>query len=189
MKKLVLIFAGLLLGLNAWAVDVEGVDLPEKLHIGDHDLVLNGAGVRNRFVFFDMYVAALYLTAKTNSSEAILSSNGEKRLALHMVQDVSSETLSKSFYRAIAHNLTRAELTALEPQLKQLDVLFAMMSEATEGDVITMDYVPGKGTEIAFNDVTIGVIEGAAFNSALLKVWLGINPVQENLKKKLLGGQ
>ncbi len=188
MKRVLWLVCCLVLSWNACAVDVEGVHLPETLHLGDRDLVLNGAGVRNRFVFFDMYVAALYLTAKTNSSDAILSGTGEKRLSLHMVRDVSSGTLSRSFYRAVAHNLTRAELAALEPQLQQLDVLFAMMSEAKEGDVITLDYIPGKGTEIAFNDVTIGVIDGAAFNVALLKVWLGNSPVQENLKKKLLGG-
>ncbi len=188
MKNLVLIFAGLLLGLNAWAVDVGGVDLPEKLHLGDRDLVLNGAGVRTRYVFFDMYVAALYLTARTNSGEAVLSGDGGKRMALHMLRDVSSETLSTSFKRTIVRNLAAADLTAIDAQLKQLDVLFGMMSEAKEGDIITMDYIPGKGTEIAFNDVTIGVIEGAAFNSALLSIWLGSRPVQEQLKKKLLGG-
>ncbi|HLY95695.1 MAG TPA: chalcone isomerase family protein, partial [Sideroxyarcus sp.] len=60
-------------------------------------------------------------------------------------------------------------------------------SEAKQGDVITMDYLQGRGTEIDFNDVTIGVIEGAAFNHALLGIWLGRKPVQEALKKELLG--
>ncbi len=187
MKKILLMFFCASLSWSAFAVDVDGVNLPESLRVGDRDLVLNGAGIRSMF-FFDMYVAALYLTEKSNNGEAILSSGTEKRLALHMVRDVSSETLSRSFHRAIVRNLAPAELTALEPQIKQLDVLFAMMSEAKKGDVLTMDYVPGKGTEIAFNDVTIGVIEGAAFNAALLRVWLGNSPVQEKLKKKLLGG-
>ena len=189
MKRLSLIVVCFLLSWSACAVEVEGVQLSEKLNVGDHDLVLNGAGVRTRFVFLDMYVAALYLAEKQGSSDAILASNGEKRMALHMLSDVSSETLSKSFYRTIALNLTPAELAALDVQLKQLGVLFGMMSEATKGDVITMNYLPGRGTEINFNDVTIGVIEGAAFNSALLRVWLGIKPVQDGLKKKLLGGQ
>jgi long-chain acyl-CoA synthetase len=105
-----------------------------------------------------------------------------------MLRDVSSETLSKLFNDAIRRNLTPAELEALDVQLKQLAVLFSMLSEAKQGGVLTMDYLRGRGTEIDFNDVTIGVIEGAAFNRALLGIWLGRKPVQEALKKELLGG-
>ncbi len=188
MQRIMLICC-MLLSWNAFSAEVEGVQLPDTLHVGEHDLVLNGAGVRSRLVFFDMYVAALYLTEKRSSSDAVLSSDSEKRLELHMLRDVSSETLSKSFNKTIRLNLAPSELAALDAQLKQLSVLFSMMSEAAKGDVITMAYQPGKGTEIDFNDVTIGMIEGSAFNVALLKVWLGAKPVQENLKKKLLGGQ
>ena len=189
MKRLSLMAVCLLLSWNACAAEVEGVKLPDTLHVGERNLVLNGAGVRSRFYFFDMYVAALYLPEKKTNREAILSGDGERRMELHMLRDVSSETLSKSFNKSIRLNLAPADLAALDVQLKQLSVLFSMMSEATEGDVITMDYLPGRGTEIDFNDVTIGRIEGAAFNVALLKVWLGNKPVQESLKKKLLGGQ
>ena len=187
MKTILLMFCALL-SWGAAAAEVEGVSLSERLHVGTRDLVLNGAGVRSRFIFFDLYVAALYLPEKTKSGDAVLSGTGENRLALHILRNIDSETLSKSFHKAIALNLTRAELAALEVQLRQFSALFTMMSEAKEGDVITMHYAPGKGTNINFNDVTIGRIEGAAFNRALLKVWLGSKPVQEDLKKELLGG-
>ncbi len=187
MKKVLLMLCCALLTWNACAVEVEGVELPDRLHIGQRDLVLNGAGVRSKF-FFDMYVAALYLTEKKSSSDAILSAAGQNRVALHMLRGIGSETLSKSFNKAISQNLTPVELGAIADELRQLSRLFIMMREAKEGDVITMDYLPEKGTQINFNDVTIGVISGAAFNVALLKVWLGKKPVQDDLKKGLLGG-
>lgn len=177
-----------LLSWGAAAVEVDGIGLSDRLHVGQRDLVLNGAGVRSRFFFFDLYVAALYLPEKTKSSDAILSGTGENRMALHILRTIDSETLSKSFHKSIARNLAPAELAALDVQLRQFSTLFSLMSEAQKGDVITMDYAPGKGTNINFNDVTIGRIEGAAFNRALLKVWLGSKPVQEDLKKELLGG-
>jgi hypothetical protein len=188
MKKILLMLCCVLLNWNAFAAEVEGVKLPDTLYVGERVLVLNGAGVRSMFIF-DMYVAALYLTEKKGSSDAILSSDSGKRMEMHMLRNVSSDTLSKSFSKSIRLNLTQAELAALDVQLKQMSALFSMMSEAKEGDVLTMDYLPGRGTEISFNNVTIGTIEGAAFNAALLKVWLGNKPVQERLKKKLLGGQ
>jgi hypothetical protein len=188
MNKTLLMLCCAMLSWNACAVEVEGVSLPDRLHVGTRDLVLNGAGVRSRFIFFDLYVAALYLTEKTKSGDAVLSGAGENRMAMHILRNIDSETLSKSFHKSIARNLTRAELAALDVQLRQFSSLFSLMSEAQEGDVITMDYAPDKGTNINFNDVTIGRIEGAAFNRALLKVWLGSKPVQEDLKKGLLGG-
>lgn len=188
MKRVLSLICCALLSWSACAAEVEGVNLSDRLQVGGRNLVLNGAGVRSRF-FFDQYVAALYLTERKSSSDAVLSGTGGNRVALHMLRDISSETLSKMFYKAINLNLSPAELAALDVQLRQLSSLFSMMSEAKEGDVITLDYLPGKGTQINFNDVTIGRIEGAAFNVALLKVWLGSKPVQEKLKKKLLGGE
>jgi hypothetical protein len=188
MKRSLLLVCCVALGWNAFAAEVEGVKLPDTLQVGERVLLLNGAGVRSMFIF-DMYVAALYLAEKGDSSDAILSGDRARRLEMHMLRDVSSETLSKSFNKSIRLNLAPAELAALDAQLRQMSALFAMMSEAKEGDVLTMDYLPGRGTDISFNDVTIGTIEGAAFNVALLKVWLGNKPVQERLKKKLLGGR
>ncbi len=187
MKRVLLLICCVMLGWNAGAVEVEGVKLPETLHVGERDLVLNGAGVRSKLFVFDMYVAALYLTQKTDRVDAILSGAGENRMAMHMLRDISSETLSKSFNKSIDLNLTSAERASLDAELKQLSMLFAMMSEAKRGDVITLDYLPGQGTAINFNDVTIGRIEGAAFDAALLKVWLGNEPVQKKLKEQLLG--
>jgi hypothetical protein len=38
------------------------------------------------------------------------------------------------------------------------------------------------------NGAARGTIAGAAFNKALLKIWLGAKPAQEDLKKGMLGG-
>ncbi|HLY96379.1 MAG: chalcone isomerase family protein, partial [Sideroxydans sp.] len=124
MKRLSLIAGCLLLSWNAYAAEVEGVRLPDTLHVGQRDLVLNGAGVRSMF-FFHTYVAALYLKEKSTSSDSILSADIENRLELHMLRDVSSEALSKSFNKTIRLNLTPAEMAALDSQLKQLDTLFS----------------------------------------------------------------
>ena len=55
-----------------------------------------------------------------------------------------------------------------------------------EGDVIVLD-LSSTGTQVNLNGKLLGVIEGAAFNQALLRVWLGGNPVDAQLKKAMLG--
>jgi hypothetical protein len=62
-----------------------------------------------------------------------------------------------------------------------------MFADVTEGDPILMTYVPGKGVTVSIKGAEKGTVEGKDFADALFSVWLGPNPVQEDLKKALLG--
>lgn len=56
-----------------------------------------------------------------------------------------------------------------------------------EKDIVALDFVGGE-TKISLNGEARGGIAGERFNSALMRVWLGDQPVQSDLKKALLGG-
>lgn len=187
MKKFICILL-LCLTAQAQAAEVAGVRLADSVHSGSRDLVLNGAGVRSKF-FFDLYVAALYLGEKKSSGAAVLDDGGEKRVALHLLRDISADHLLSAFNTAIAANHTPAELTALDAPLKDFSAIFHTMDEVKKGDVITLDYQPASGTQVSVNGISKGMIAGAAFNTALLKIWLGDKPAQADLRQKLLGGQ
>ena len=47
--------------------------------------------------------------------------------------------------------------------------------------------MPDSGTRVSLDGSAKGTIAGQVFNRALMKVWLGDNPVQESLKKAMLG--
>ncbi|WP_419582428.1 chalcone isomerase family protein, partial [Thiolapillus sp.] len=70
MRWLSMLLIGLLPALVA-AKTLEGVDLPEQVPVEGRNLVLNGAGIREKF-FFDIYVAALYLPARMSDAARIL---------------------------------------------------------------------------------------------------------------------
>ena len=55
------------------------------------------------------------------------------------------------------------------------------------GDVISIDYIPETGTEVRNNNEWRGVIPGNDFYRALLKIWLGNEPVSDSLKQGMLG--
>jgi len=57
------------------------------------------------------------------------------------------------------------------------------------GDVILLDYQPAIGTQLTLNGTLRGTIPGRQLYTALLKIWLGEQPAQDDLKLKLLGGQ
>lgn len=186
MKKILLLSCCVLLSWNASALELAGVKVADSIHLGSRDLMLNGAGVRTKF-FFKIYVAALYLGEKAFVGETALNQPGEKRIALHVLRELSDGQMLHSFNEVMAANHTPAEMQALEPQLKELTEIFHAVKTVKKGDVIALDYLPDSGTQIVVNGVPMGNIAGAAFNRALFKIWLGDKPAQPDLKQKMLG--
>lgn len=170
-----------------FAAEVEGIKIPDRVALDKADLVLNGAGVRTR-VFFRVYVGALYLTQKSNSAQAILSDTGAKRIAMHMLRDLTAEQLFSALNDGLKANHAPGELAKLEPQVKQLEAIFSAVKAAKTGDVILLDYVPGAGTRVTVNADGKGTIPGEDFNRALIRIWLGDQPADGALKKAMLGG-
>jgi hypothetical protein len=53
---------------------------------------------------------------------------------------------------------------------------------------VALDFDPQGGTRVSLNGKELGKpIAGADFYRALLRVWLGDQPVQDSLKRALLG--
>lgn len=175
--------------LPALAAEVEGVKLADKVRLGEAgpELVLNGAGVRTR-VFFKVYVGALYLQQKKNSAEAALADPGAKRVAMHLLRDLTADQLFAALNDGLRNNHTPEQLAAFEPQAKQLEGIFNAVKSAKAGEVILLDFVPGSGTRVVVNGDTRGTIPGEDFSRALLRIWLGENPADAGLKKAMLGG-
>ncbi|OYY46441.1 MAG: hypothetical protein B7Y56_04125 [Gallionellales bacterium 35-53-114] len=187
MKKLFSILL-LCLGTQVYAVEFEGVKLDEQLQLDSHQLILNGTGLRKKF-FFKVYVAALYLTGKKNTSELILADGGAKRMAFHLLREVSGKQMLEAINEVLPANHTAEEMKALEARLAELSRIFGSVAAVKKGEVILFDYLPGSGTRITIAGQQKGRIEGADFNRALLKVWIGDKPVQADMKQTLLGNE
>ena len=76
------------------------------------------------------------------------------------------------------------ELKSLEGHPKTLNALPAAFRE---GDILARDCSPDTGTGLGVNQRQRGPIEAAGFFKALLKVWFGEHPADENLNNGLLG--
>ncbi len=182
------LLAGACLSLGpSFAAEVEGVKLADKVQLGSSELTLNGAGVRTR-VFFKVYVGALYLQKKANATDAVLADAGPKRIAMHVLRDLTAEQLFSALKDGLGNNHSPEQLAKLEPQVKQLEDIFIAVKAAKNGDVILLDYLPGAGTRVTVRGDDKGTIPGEEFNRALLRIWLGNQPVDASLKKAMLGG-
>ena len=185
-----MVFRFLLLFLVAFpalGAEVAGVKLEEKEKVATAELVLNGAGLRKR-AFFQVYAIGLYVTEKKAAAADAIGAAGPKRIAIHMLRDVDADQFSGALADGIKDNHPEAEAAKLEPRVKQLAAIMLDMKEAKNGMRITLDWLPGAGTQVTVQGKPAGApIPGEDFYSALLRIWLGDKPVQADLKKALLG--
>lgn len=168
------------------AADVGGVKVDDKATVAGQDLVLNGAGMRTRLVF-NVYVAALYLPQKSTTVQGVVGVNQTRRMALTLQRDVAADQLLESMRAGLAENNPQTILDTVKPQVEQFATIFKSVGEAKSGQVIEIDYTPANGTRISIDRAVRGTIAGEVFSKALFNVWLGDRPVQESLKKALLG--
>ena len=104
-----------------------------------------------------------------------------------MLRDVGAETFSDALADGIRANHSEADAKALEPKVKQLAATMAEVKEAKKGMVISLEW-NGKATQVLIDGKPAGSpIEGEDFYRGLLRIWLGDKPVQDDLKKALLG--
>jgi hypothetical protein len=176
----------LLAAFPAYAAEVAGVRIEEKERLSNSELTLNGAGLRKR-AFFQVYVIGLYLPEKKTAAADTIGAAGPKRIAIHMVRDVGADQFGDALTDGMKDNVSEAEMKALDPRVKQLMATMGEMKQAKKGMRITLDWTPA-GTQMSVDGKAAGApIAGEDFYRALLKIWLGENPVQADLKKALLG--
>lgn len=177
-----------LLPLAGRGADVAGVKVPDTANIAGQELVLNGAGLRAK-AFFKIYVAALYLPAKKRLAGEVIALPGPKRISMVLQRDITAQQLIDALNEGILDNHTAAEVEKLRSRAEMLSKVMATIGAARSGSIITLDYVPAAGTQVGLDGSTKGApIPGDDFYRALLKIWLGDDPVDASLKKAMLGG-
>ena len=172
------------------AAELEGVRLEDSVRVDGQDIQLNGMALRTRYQFFKVYVAGLYLPERTTTPEAAIDGRGAKRISLTMMRDATADQFVESIDHGLRANNSEAQLAETKPQVDDLFAKIRAVGHAKEGMRIVLDYSPSSGSTTLYVD---GAAQGAPmagepFFRALLRIWLGENPVQEDLKKILLGG-
>ena len=168
--------------IDLYASDVAGVVLPDATQVGGKMLVLNGLGLRTKFVL-NIYVVGLYLERKSSDPDAILQADVPKRIVMHYLHGVSKSQIADAFVESY-----NEYASATKESLKDdLDRLLGVLESVEKGDEMVLSYVPGTGTTLAINGREKLTIAGPEFAKMLLSVWLGPKPSNEDLKRRLLG--
>ena len=171
------------------ATEVAGIKLDDTVTVANQRLVLNGAGIRTRAIF-KVYVAALYLPQKKETLKDIAALPGARRVAVVMLREVSSEDLGEAMITGIRKNSTAEETRRFGPQMMKMTDIFAKIPKLKKGESFNLDWVPGSGTVVSVEGKPVAdPIPDEAFYNAILKIWLGDDPADSDLKPAMLGAK
>ena len=172
---------------HAQAVEFEGQTFPDHLTLADTPLQLNGVGLRAAY-FIKGYTAALYLSGRARSLAEAMALPGPKRLQMRLLLSVGPEEFSKALVAGVRKNASEEELRTLDARIHALDAVIRTLPKSHKGDVVDLDFDPPRGMTLALNGRVRGApIEGADFYAAVLGIFIGERPIDQRLKKGLLG--
>ena len=183
----------LLLGIAAFwimvclaeAAEIGGVIVPDTLTVGETQLVLNGAGIRKKFIM-KIYVGALYLKQKTNDFDTILAADEPMAIRMHFIYDgVPKERLIHGWNESFSSS-REVDVAGTQNQVDAFNACFT--ENAAKNDVYDFVYEPGKGVTVVMQGEVKAVIPGLDFKKGLFSIWLGRNASNESLKEAMLGG-
>ena len=122
------------------------------------------------------------------TAEAALAAPGPKRVRMTMMVEVESREFAKAFEKGMKRNLTPAEREALAERIERFDRTVLALGVLKKGDVVDLDWLPARGLVLSVNGRPRGEpFAGEAFYGAILKIFIGPDPVDNKLKAGLLG--
>jgi hypothetical protein len=146
---------------------------------GTERLRLTGQAHRRHLLgTVDLYEVALYRDAGT-APDALSSADAAK--ALHI-----TVTWADDVHRRTAIEWRGELIPRLEPAAAAH--LRASFLGVRHGDVIAIEYTPGRGTTIRLNKAVVVTGAEHSLMLAFLDHWLGDRPVSEEVKRTLLAG-
>lgn len=171
----------------AAAMNIDGTNFDDSVQLGGAALRLNGVGLR-AVAWLKGYAAGLYLSERVATPEAAIAAPGPKRLQMKMLLEVDAEEFVKAIDKGIRRNTPQADQPKLAARQQQFRAAVLALRVVRRGDVIDLDYLPGRGMTMTVNGSLRGApLPGDDFYAAVLRIFIGDRPVDDDLKAGLLG--
>lgn len=149
--------------------------MPESYKLGQDNLVLNGAGLREKFAIgVDVYVCGLYLKSKTTNAAAIINSDDPMVIRLQMVRGVNAQEFSENTLLGF-HESTRnlgIDIKSIDNEIKQFLQVFS--GKISKNDVFDITYSKADGIRVYknYSKTPAVTIKNMTLKRALFGVWL-----------------
>jgi hypothetical protein len=165
---------------------INNVTLPAKIKQGDTELSLNGGGLRKKYGMVKVYVIGLYAPEKSKNGNELISADKPLAVRLTITSGMAtSSRMSDAIQEGFGKSM-KGNTAPLQTQINSFIETFKK-EEIKEGDVFELWYIPGVGVKSFKNGQLKNTTAGLDFKKAFFGIWLSDTPVDEDLKKALLG--
>lgn len=166
-----------LAALLVTAAGAPAASAPKSLEIARTFLVFCAEATRETLLF-DLYEVALYLPERSQDLAYIHDPATAKAFRVQVLFDGPlPDELPEDWRHELLPVLAPAEMAKLQQTFRSLQ----------SGDVIVASYAPDVGSAISLNERELLSEPEAKVIDALVELWLGPEPVSEDIKRTLLG--
>ncbi len=154
---------------------ISGTSLPDSLQRFDNDYRLHGCGLRE-LLFSDIYLLGLYLNQPDTGSDNLIDSRRPRIFLLKVLYKGDlPEDIPDLWKEPLAEQLSR----------EYLGILQDLYDEVDNGDTVEFFFHPENGEILKINGEVHVRKSTVALVPALTELWLGEDPVSDNLKRLL----
>ena len=162
---------------------VEEIVLPDDIVFAGDSLILVGAGVREKF-FMDLYVGSLYSQKRQSDPIVLLTGDGSALIRLDIISSMITSEKMEDATREGFEMATGGNTAPISDTIE--DFITVFKEEIKVGDVFVFA-ADGATVNVLKNGQKLLTVENPQFRAALLGIWLGDDPVDEDLKEALMG--
>jgi len=180
-----LLLIGLLVSATPFAAAGEPPPTAALRAIGaasETTLPLRGSGLLRWKWLVRLYHASLYLPS--SATDAVAAS--PKRLRMDYLHGFSRADMVHATEQTIGRNIDAATLLVLQPSLAKWNALYPAIKV---GDSLEFDHLAGGTLRMRHNGKELGSLVDEVFAQALFAIWIGGNPVDRDLREKLISAR
>lgn len=156
----------------AEAATLGGVKLPSSMSVSGRTLELVSCGVRDT-LWIDHYVVGLYIS-RGSTVDVVRDPARPKAVLIHMVETrYLPEHIPEKWLEALQRSLAPGPLSRLRRAYRRL----------SDGDVMTIVYVPAKGVTIRVNGKMVTQVAQHTVIDAILAAWAQDEPLSDKLHR------
>jgi len=184
MKVLSIVVLCLLLvtPVTSHALNVYGVQIDGSTVVDGQSLHLNGFGLRTK-MFGKVYVSSLYLEKQTAKSAEVVNAPGAKLVRINFLH---KRVLKDKFVEALNDALIRnTSSMSGNPELQRLYGFFT--KDFINGEVLELSFTSDGTVRVSRNNQVVGSVASKSLQSALLKAFVGLYPIDEAVRAGMLG--
>lgn len=176
MKRLLAPATALILSSAPAAAQIEGASLPSSMSAYGQSLQLASCAQRET-LWLEPYAVSLYLPQQRTAKDYILDPQTPKIVRLDVTYEGSvPDDIPAGWQERLRQELSGEIYNAIQ----------RIYSGLTTGDTVVFAYAPGQGTTVTVNGKQVKATGDNGLIAAMLSVWLGEDPVSQNMKRLLL---